>query len=89
LASQVAHHLNSLQSNEQNNLKGSSNPNVSNGSSGSNGSNGLRSKNGSNGSNISNGSKASRPWDKMKILNKKHPVSAILPPYTQRTKSRF
>jgi len=71
LASQVAHHLNSLQSNEQNNLKGSSNPNVSNGSSGS------------------NGSKASRPWDKMKILNKKHPVSAILPPNTQRTKSRF
>jgi hypothetical protein len=75
-----------LQSNEQNNLKGSSNPNVSNGSSGSNGSNGLRGKNGSN---ISNGSKASRPWDKMKILNKKHPVSAILPSNTQRTKSRF
>jgi len=86
LASQVAHHLNSLQSNEQNNLKGSSNPNVSNGSSGSNGSNCLRGKNGSN---ISNGSKASRPWDKMKILNKKHPVSAILPSNTQRTKSRF
>jgi len=60
-----------LQSNEQNNLKGSSNPNVS------------------NGSNSSNGSKASRPWDKMKILNKKHPISAILPPNTQRTKSRF
>jgi hypothetical protein len=86
LASQVAHHLNSLQSNEQNNLKGSSNPSVSNGSSGSNG---LKGKNGSNGSNISNGSKASRPWDKMKILNKKHPVSAILPSNTQRTKSRF
>jgi hypothetical protein len=86
LASQDAHHLNSLQSNEQNNLKGSSNPNVSNGSSGSNGSNGLRGKNGSK---ISNGSKASRPRDKMKILNKKHPVSAILPSNTQRTKSRF
>jgi len=80
LASQVAHHLNSLQSNEQNNLKGSSNPNVSNGS------NGLKGKNGSN---ISNGSKVSRPWDKMKILNKKHHVSTILPSNTQRTKSRF